>query len=171
MGFCIYFHQLQDEASQKTLMLGSSLQAYKSIINSVRVWYSPMGWVSSWASHWPYPQSLFHLYPSTSCRQDKFWIESFVGGFISTSLHWKSHLATGSGLFISFISPAPYRQLLLVSTKVTPKNTRNLDWKDGSAIKVSVCNHNYCIPHIIFKRPWIWGEYMGGVEKERERRA
>jgi hypothetical protein len=38
----------------KTVLLGSCLQAYQSIINSVRGCFSPMGWVSSWACHWTY---------------------------------------------------------------------------------------------------------------------
>ena len=48
----ICFHQLLDEASQMTVMLGSCMQAYQSINNSVRGWLSAMEWVSSWVSHW-----------------------------------------------------------------------------------------------------------------------
>jgi hypothetical protein len=32
---------------------------------------------------WLFPQSLLHLYPCASCRQDKFWVEGFVGGLMS----------------------------------------------------------------------------------------
>ena len=48
-------------------MLGSCLQAQQSIINSVRGWFSPLGWVSSWASHsWLFPRSLLHLVDKTA---------------------------------------------------------------------------------------------------------
>ena len=39
-------------ASQKATMLESCLQAYQSIISSVRDWSLPMEWVSSWADYW-----------------------------------------------------------------------------------------------------------------------
>jgi hypothetical protein len=32
---------------------------------------------------WPFPQFLLHLYPCTSCRQETFWVEGFVGGLMS----------------------------------------------------------------------------------------
>ena len=38
---------LLGEASQETGMLGSYPKAKQNIINTVRVWLSPMGWVSS----------------------------------------------------------------------------------------------------------------------------
>jgi hypothetical protein len=47
---------------------------------------------------WPPPQSLLHPHACISCRQDKFWVESFVGGLVSLLLHWGSCLATGGGL-------------------------------------------------------------------------
>ena len=37
---------------------------------------------------WLIPQSLLHLCPCISFRQDKFWVKSFVGGLVSLSLHW-----------------------------------------------------------------------------------
>ena len=43
-----------------------------------------------WPVGWPFPQSLLHICPCISCRQDKFWIESFVGGLVSLLLHWVS---------------------------------------------------------------------------------
>jgi hypothetical protein len=52
-----------------------------NIIYSVRNLFLLMGWFSSWASHWlEFLQSLLHLCPCTSCRQDKFWVEGFVDG-------------------------------------------------------------------------------------------
>lgn len=50
---------------------------------------------------WLLPQSLLHPYPWASCRQDKFWVEDFVGGLMSllSSLHWKSCLTSGSSHF------------------------------------------------------------------------
>lgn len=47
---CICLHQLKSEASLKVL-LGFRVKAGQSI-NSVRGCLSPMGRVSSWASHW-----------------------------------------------------------------------------------------------------------------------
>ena len=38
---------------------------------------------------WLFPQSLLHLYPCASCRQEKFYIKSFVGVLMSPSLHCK----------------------------------------------------------------------------------
>ena len=34
---------------------------------------------------WPFPQSLLHLCPCRSCRQDIFWVKRFVGGLVSLS--------------------------------------------------------------------------------------
>ena len=39
------------------------------------------------------------LYAYISCRQGKVWAECFLDDLVSPSLHWKSCLATGSGLF------------------------------------------------------------------------
>jgi hypothetical protein len=30
---------------------------------------------------WPFPQTPLHLCPPSICKQDKFWVENFVGGF------------------------------------------------------------------------------------------
>ena len=47
-----------------------------------------MGWFSSWSRYW----LAFSLYSipliCISCREDKFWVESFVGRLVSLSLHW-----------------------------------------------------------------------------------
>ena len=48
---------------------------------------------------WPFLQSLLHLCPCISFKQDKFWVESFVGVLAFTSLHFGSCLAIVSGLF------------------------------------------------------------------------
>jgi hypothetical protein len=37
----------------------------------------------------PFPQSLLHLCPCTSYRQDTFWVEGFMDGLMSISLHWE----------------------------------------------------------------------------------
>ena len=42
---------------------------------------------------WPFLQSMLHFCPCTSFRQDEFWVESFMGGLVSLSLHWESCLA------------------------------------------------------------------------------
>ena len=39
------------------------------------------------------------------CRQDKFWVESFVGGLMSLSLHWGSCLDTGGAPNDSWAHP------------------------------------------------------------------
>ena len=47
---CEYLHLFQwttCRVSQRTVMLGSCLQARHNISNSVRVWCLPMGWISS----------------------------------------------------------------------------------------------------------------------------
>ena len=59
-------------------------------------------------------QPLLHHYVCTSYRQDKFWVEGFVGGFVAFLSHWKSTLATGDPLQF------PYPLLLGVSARVTP---------------------------------------------------
>jgi len=41
---------------------------------------------------WPFPQLLLHLYSCVSCRQDKFWVESFLCGSMFPSLLLKSHV-------------------------------------------------------------------------------
>jgi hypothetical protein len=35
----------------------------------------------------------------TSCRQDTFWVEGFVGGLLSLYIYWESCLATGGSHF------------------------------------------------------------------------
>jgi hypothetical protein len=58
--------------------------------------------VSSWAGFWWAIHSLCVPYPMPaciSCRQDKFWDESFVCWLMSLSLHWISCLVTEDGLF------------------------------------------------------------------------
>ena len=76
VGLCICFHQLLGRASQRTVILGSCLQAKQRIINSVRDWFLPMGLKLGsqvWpAIGWPFSVSapslsLFHLCPCTSC--------------------------------------------------------------------------------------------------------
>lgn len=50
-----------------------------------------MGGVSTWALiGCMFPQSLLRLGPWTPCRQDTFWVESFVGELVSLSLCWGS---------------------------------------------------------------------------------
>ena len=41
---------------------------------------------------WLFSQSLLHLYPCASCRQDKFYVESFVCGLMPPVLYLKSQL-------------------------------------------------------------------------------
>jgi hypothetical protein len=46
VSLCICFMKLPGSASQRTVMLGSCLQTYQSIINSARDWCLPIEWVS-----------------------------------------------------------------------------------------------------------------------------
>jgi hypothetical protein len=57
------------------------------------------------AIEWPFHQTLIHLYPSTSCRQDKFWKEDFVVGlgFLPPSTGsptWLQEVATSGSIFL-----------------------------------------------------------------------
>ena len=74
-----------------------------------------MGCISSWASYWLAIPSVSALspHPWISCREDKFGIESFVGGFVSLLFHWGSWIATGGGLF-KFHTPMLWSQLSTV---------------------------------------------------------
>jgi hypothetical protein len=103
LGLYICFHQLLNEDSQKTVMLGSCLQAQQSIINSINRLFGslPHGIGLGWASHWlAFPTNYApSLYPCISCRQNKFWVKGFVGGLVSSTFQWKSCLDTGGGHF------------------------------------------------------------------------
>lgn len=56
-----------------------------------------MWWILRWVTHHWLAISSDYLTPLSlmPCRQDKFWIEVFVGGLVSLLLYWKSSLATG----------------------------------------------------------------------------
>jgi hypothetical protein len=62
-----------------------------------------------------HPLSLCSL--PCACISYEFWVESFVGGLVSLSLHWGSCLAIGGHLF-RFHSPhcceSQLRSLLLI---------------------------------------------------------
>ena len=61
---------------------------------------------------WPFPQSLIHFCPCISFRQDKFWVESSVGGLVfnfSTGVTaWLQEVASSCSIF----------SLLLFSAKI-----------------------------------------------------
>ena len=85
---CIYFSQQLSVVSQMIVMLGSCpVHIRVSLIVSQIGAYpwdvSQIGLVTGW----PSPQSLFHLYPCIFLRLDKFWVERFVGGLVTLSLH------------------------------------------------------------------------------------
>jgi hypothetical protein len=63
-----------------------------------------------------FPQTLLRLYPSTSRRQDRFWIEGFVGGLMSASLLWKSYLPVQEVATSAWFYPV----LVEISARVTP---------------------------------------------------
>jgi hypothetical protein len=83
------FHWMLCGTSQRTAILGSCLQAWQSIPNSVIDWFLHMEWVSIWG-HPCFPQALPYLCLWTSCRQEMFLIKGFVCGLLSLSLHWES---------------------------------------------------------------------------------
>ena len=63
-----------------------------------------MVWVSSWAKHLLASNSISGpSLPCTSCRQDKFWVEGFVAGLVSLSLHWKSAWLQEVNMSVDFI--------------------------------------------------------------------
>ena len=73
-------------------MRDSCLQVQPSIINSVGAGSLTLDESQVGpAIGWPFPQSLFHLYYCTPCRQGKFGVEGFEGRLMSSSLHWKSY--------------------------------------------------------------------------------
>jgi hypothetical protein len=85
-------------------LMVQSLRAPKG--PGVRYWFLPMGWVSGWAGYW---LAIFLGLCSISCaciscRQDKFWVKSYVDGLLSLLLHLGSWLATGDGLLRFYIS-------------------------------------------------------------------
>jgi hypothetical protein len=54
-----------------------------------------MEWVSSWATYWLAIPSVSALLPLPALLSEyKFWVESFVDGLLSLSLHWGSCLPT-----------------------------------------------------------------------------
>jgi hypothetical protein len=55
--------------------------------------------------------------PYISCRQDKFWVKSFVGGMVPLLICWDSYLATEGGLIRFHIPKA------VIHSKVTPIDT------------------------------------------------
>jgi len=86
-------------------MPGSCLdQRRVSLIVSGAAYLTMSGFQVEPGIGWLFPQSLCHLYPCASCRQDKFGIEGFVGGLMSPSVHWNFPLTTGSGHFSLEIS-------------------------------------------------------------------
>ena len=80
VGLCICCSQLLGGVSQRTVMLGSCLQAQQSIINSVRDWCLPMGWVSSWAGHWlAIPSASAPFLSLHFLLTGKIWGKKFCG--------------------------------------------------------------------------------------------
>jgi hypothetical protein len=68
-------------------------------------WFLAIGWVSRGADIGRlFLQTLLYFCPCASCKQDTFWVESFVSGLLSLSFHWESYLATGSSHFRIHIS-------------------------------------------------------------------
>lgn len=107
MGIWICLSQLLGRASQRAAIPGACLQAQHSIINTMRYWCLPMGWVSKWAGHW----LAFPLVFASSVFL-QFWVKSLVGGLVFPSFHWGSCVATAGGFF-------RWDTLLGISDKVT----------------------------------------------------
>jgi hypothetical protein len=87
VSLCTCFGQLLDRVSQRTVMLGKHNRVSLIVSDtSSCLWYgSQVGLVIGC----PFPQSLLHLCPCTSYRQDTFWVEGFMDGLMSISLHWE----------------------------------------------------------------------------------
>ena len=125
MGLFLSFPQLFNGASQRTVMLGSACKHHrKSIINSVRDWFLPMGWVSVWGSHClVIPLSLLYLCPYTYCRWMHFGLKIlWVGCFSYPSTGspaWLQEMATSGSIFITA------RSLALIDTLGPSSNSRS----------------------------------------------
>ena len=117
-------------------MLGSYVQTEQNIISSVRDWCLPMGWVSSWASYWlTTPSISAPSYPCISYKQDKFWVERFVGGLVSLSLQWGSCLATGSGQATSgSTAPAARRDWLCFKLETFSHNSLKSEGREHCCV-------------------------------------
>lgn len=87
---------------------------------------------------WSFPQSLFHLYPCNSCRQDIFWGEGFMCGLVSLSLHWKSCLV--SSVNISLIVGITARVLLIDCLKPPPFQVFDTSQKCSLTISLITCD-------------------------------
>ena len=80
-------------------MLDLCLLAYHCFINIVKDWGLNMDCISSWTGYWSVISSVSAPSPVQEFLvNNKFWVESFVGGLVSLLLHCNSYLATGGSL-------------------------------------------------------------------------
>ena len=90
LSLCICFSQLLGRVSQKTVMLGLCLQVQQSIINIVRDWCLPMGWISRWADYWLAIPLVSTLSPICAVLADRIY-----SGLKVLWVGWYSYLSTG----------------------------------------------------------------------------
>ena len=92
-------------------------------------------------------------HPYSSCRQDKFWVEIFMGELVSLSLHWGSYMATGDDLFRFHILNPVSHSCCFVGTFLFPGLLLFLEmlltWPliPRCDLQISLCSHaNQLLP-------------------------
>ena len=139
-------------------LLGGASQRHTGLLStkitvslSVMEWCLPMGWVSSWAGYClvisldSVPSSRTCI----SCRQDTFWVKSFVGGLVSLLLHWSSCLATGgdNNNIIPIDSWDPHLSLVSAMTLRYPTSLPH------PPVEISIYSHDHLATSSVFPPP------------------
>jgi len=120
-SFCLFFHKIPRPLPNVWLWVSVSVSitwshsddCYASLLPASRAkyyWYY-QGWALSHGMRftvdqvisWPFPHFLLSLYLCNSYRQKNLWVEDFVTGLVSLSLHWRSCLITGGNHFMIHI--------------------------------------------------------------------
>jgi hypothetical protein len=73
---------LSEDSYARLLSVSITVSSIVSCVGSLLWDWSHFGSVIAWF----FPQSLIHLYPFTSCRQDQFRVEGFVRGLLTSFL-------------------------------------------------------------------------------------
>jgi hypothetical protein len=90
MNFAGKWIELEDIILSEATQIQKDRHGMHSLISGSCPWDgSEVGAVIDW----PFLQSLWHLGPCISCRQDTFWVKGFVGGLIlipplGVTLYW-----------------------------------------------------------------------------------
>ena len=97
-------HSAANRASQRTLLLVPVCKHNIALVIVSMCVSHPWEGSHVWTvSGQPFPQSLPCFYPWISLRQEQFWVKSFVGGLLSTPLHYGSCATTSGSPFRSHI--------------------------------------------------------------------